>query len=140
MNVAAEAAFDLSQDYARRLQWDPFLASAELLAATAPAVGVVARCRGHFGPAMDTKYVSFRRPSVAAVTLVRGPWLFESFSASWNFQERGPSTTEIRFIYAFALRPRALRAFFEPVAAAVFRFEMGRRLSALARQLELPAP
>ncbi len=40
------ALFELTQDYRRRLQWDPFLRSAELLSgAIEPAVGVRATLR-----------------------------------------------------------------------------------------------
>lgn len=50
--ASPERLFDLSQNYPRRLTWDPFLRRAELLDADAPAVEVRARCVAHSGLAM----------------------------------------------------------------------------------------
>src|SRR5262245_53596048 len=55
-----EEVFGLTQDYARRLTWDPFLREAVLLdGASAPGVGVRARCVARSGLEMETEYVSF---------------------------------------------------------------------------------
>jgi hypothetical protein len=60
--------FALTQDYALRLAWDPFLRSAKLLDGAASAgVGVRSYCVARNGLGMETEYVSFnphvRRPS-----------------------------------------------------------------------------
>jgi hypothetical protein len=53
--------FALTQDYPRRLAWDPFLRRAELIGgATAPDVGARAWCVAWLGLGMETEYVSFR--------------------------------------------------------------------------------
>ncbi|VTU02523.1 Uncharacterized protein OS=Cytophaga hutchinsonii (strain ATCC 33406 / NCIMB 9469) GN=CHU_2226 PE=4 SV=1: Polyketide_cyc2 [Gemmataceae bacterium] len=75
VEIAAPAAdlFAVTQDYARRLEWDPFLRSAELLAgAASPGVGVRAYCVARSGLGMETEYVSYRPPRVAAVRMTRG--------------------------------------------------------------------
>ena len=81
-----EAVFDLIHDYARRLDWDPFLREARLLdGATSAGLGVKSLCtaRGGFaGLAMETVYVSFDRPNVAAVKMTKGPAVLEAFAAS----------------------------------------------------------
>ncbi|GAA4326346.1 SRPBCC family protein [Flaviaesturariibacter amylovorans] len=99
-----EAVFDITQDYSRRLEWDTFLVKAELLGgAPRAAVGVRAWCVAHNGLGMETEYVSFRPPRVAAVKMTRGPWLFKDFAGSWNFREAAGGT-EVVFVYAYALR------------------------------------
>jgi hypothetical protein len=54
----AESLFALTQDYQRRLAWDPFLRSAELLGGAARAGrGVRAFCVANSGLGMETEYV-----------------------------------------------------------------------------------
>lgn len=63
-----DALFALTQDYARRLEWDPFLRSAEFVGGAAEAgLGVRAYCVAHNRLGMETEYVSFTPPKVAAV-------------------------------------------------------------------------
>ena len=60
VEIAAPAAdlFALTQDYGRRLEWDPFLRSAELLGGvTGPGVGVRAYCVAHSRLGMETEFV-----------------------------------------------------------------------------------
>ena len=78
--------FEMTQDYSRRLSWDPFLRHAELCdGAAAPGVGVRAWCVARSGPGMETEYVSFAPPRIAAVKMTRGPWMLESFGGAWEF-------------------------------------------------------
>ena len=132
-HVAAtpDAVFALTQDYARRLTWDPFLSRAELVGgASTPAVGVRAWCVSRMGIGMETEYVTFAPPRLAAVKMTRGPWLLESFGGAWEFapDERG---TVVTFRYQFRVRPRWLAWAIEPVARAWFSRETGVRVAAL---------
>jgi hypothetical protein len=47
--------FRLSQDYGRRLEWDPFLRSASLIDAHEAGVGIRAVCVAKSGWAMETE-------------------------------------------------------------------------------------
>ena len=90
VDIAASAAdlFALTQDYGRRMEWDPFLRSAELVGeATAPGIGVRAYCVARSGLGMETEYVSYTPPWVAAVKMTCGPWVVRSFAGSWRFTE-----------------------------------------------------
>src|ERR671927_353008 len=90
------ALFDLTQDYDRRLDWDPFLKEARLVGgATAAGLGVGAWGAARSGLGMETEYVSFRRPDVVAVKMTRGPALFGSFAGSWRFKTVAPDTTRV---------------------------------------------
>lgn len=129
--------FDLSQDYARRLTWDPFLRSADLLhGATAAGIGVQARCVGHDGLAVETEYVSFHPPQVTAVKMTRGPWVLEAFAGTWRFTAINADTTRVDFVYHLRARPKWLTWIMTPLVAYAFAREMRKRLAALKRAAE----
>ncbi len=135
-----EVVFDLIHDYARRLEWDPFLREARLLGgADSAAVGVTARCTarsGFGGLAMETVYVSFQRPQVAAVKMTKGPALLETFAASLRQDEVGPGATRVTYRFNFSTRPSWLRPVLDPIAASLFLREVRQRLAALKRHVE----
>src|SRR6266852_4064296 len=121
--IRADAAqlFALTQDYTRRLDWDPFLKEACLLdGATDAAVGVRANCVAKSGLAMETEYVSFNPPGVTAVKMTKGPWFIESFAGSWRFLEEAGGMTRVFFRYHVRARPRWIAALLSPFVAFVF--------------------
>jgi hypothetical protein len=91
--AAPDAVFALTQDYARRLTWDPFLSRAELVGgASRPDVGVRAWCVTRTGIGMETEYVTFAPPRLAAVKMTKGPWPLASFGGAWEFVADGDGT------------------------------------------------
>ena len=140
IHAAPEVVFDLIHDYSRRLEWDPFLREAYLLnnAKTAD-LGVSSRCIARWtvgGSAMDTIYVSYTRPSVAAVRMTRGPILFRSFAATIRQDRTDDNTTRVTYRYNFISRPRWLAFVIEPIVQLVFHRETSRRLTALKKFVE----
>ncbi|RYD90035.1 MAG: SRPBCC family protein [Sphingobacteriales bacterium] len=129
-----EAAFDLTQDYDQRLAWDTFLIEARLVGgATEAGAGIRSWCVAHNGMGMETEYVSFRRPKVAAVKMTRGPWLFSAFTGSWNFRAESGGT-KVTFLYAYRLRfPASIGGFY--VRRRLNR-EVRQRLADLKKRLE----
>lgn len=85
---------------------------------------------------METVYVSFDRPRVAAVKMTRGPALLETFAATLRQEGLGAGMTRVTYRFNFSTRPRWLRAIAEPIATALFRREVRARLEALKRCLE----
>ncbi len=140
IQTSPEAAFDLIHDYRRRLDWDPFLREANLLNGAAVADrGVTSRCisrRNLGGWAMDTVYVTFDRPTVAAVKMTRGPFFFRSFAASIRQSRIDEQTTRVTYRYNFQLRPSSLAWFIGPFVWRTFDRETHARLAALKRYLE----
>jgi hypothetical protein len=131
------ALFDLTQDYGRRLLWDPFLTEARLLGgATAPVVGVRAWCVAWYGLGMETEYVAYAPPRLAAVRMTRGPAVLAAFAGSWRFEEQGPGATRVVFRYHLKAWPRWLRPLLDPVLAAVFAQDTRLRLGALKQAAE----
>jgi ribosome-associated toxin RatA of RatAB toxin-antitoxin module len=140
IHASPEAVFDLIHDYPRRLEWDPFLKEARLLeGAESAGLGVKARCtarNGFGGLAMETVYVSFDRPRVAAVKMTKGPTVLETFAASLRQEGIEPEVTRVTYRFNFSTKPRWLRMIADPIAASLFRREVRQRLQALKRHLE----
>lgn len=100
-----EQVFDCTQDYKNRLAWDSFLISAKLTdGALSAGKGVKAYCVAKNKIGMETEYITFNRPVATAVTMTKGPYMFENFSASWTFKSLSEKETEVIFIYSFRLR------------------------------------
>jgi len=135
-----EAAFIVLHDYDRRLDWDTLLSEAYLCnGAAAAGTGVVSVCCGRWtvgGFPMRTQYVSFDRPSVAAVRLMEPIAFFEKWAASIRHQNVEPGSSTITYVYSFAVRPKWLAWLLEPIVDRVFRWETRRRLDALGRYLQ----
>jgi hypothetical protein len=140
IRASPEVVFDLIHDYPRRLSWDPFLKEARLLdGADAAGPGVKALCvarNGFGGLAMETVYVSFDRPRVAAVRMTRGPAVLETFAASLRQEVVDGGLTRVTYRFHCSTRPRWLRRVLDPVANALFRREVRQRLRRLKRHLE----
>ncbi len=135
--AGAPALFDLSQDYGRRPEWDPFLRSARLVGgARTVGVGVRAVCVSRGGWAMETEYVSFHPPTVTAVKMTRGPWFLDRFAGSWRFEEIAPGQTRVGFRYSLRGRPRWLSWLLDPILGRVFARDTRRRLRALKAAVE----
>lgn len=125
-----ERVFALTQDYTRRLLWDPFLKEARLVGgACAAGLGVKAWCASKGGFGMETEYVSFEAPSVAAVRMTRGPRFIKTFAASWRFFDLGDGTTEVSFKYFVDLH-RPFR-WLAPLVVRLFARETRQRLGGL---------
>src|SRR5579872_3045877 len=104
-----ERLFELTQDYDHRLEWDPFLKEARLLdGKTRAGMGARAWCVAWYGMGMETEYVSFTPPRVAAVRMTRGPRILASFAGSWRFRAVTPGLTRVTFRYHLSARPEWL--------------------------------
>ena len=128
--------FALSQDYDRRLEWDPFPRSASLLNASAPGIGVRALCVARNGLEMETEYVTFDPPRVTAVKMTRGPWIIRSFAGTWRFEATTAGRTRVGFRYHLHSRPIWLAWLLDPCLSAVFGRDTRKRLAALKSAVE----
>ena len=132
-----EVVFDVTQDYSIRLEWDPYLSEAYLLKdAPEPAVGVDAYCKNHNGSVMVSRYISFNRPAVAAVQMVKGPKMLKRFSGAWNVHKIDATSSEVIFTYHFDLRWGVVGEILTPLARWHFKRDMNKRLQALKQYLE----
>jgi ribosome-associated toxin RatA of RatAB toxin-antitoxin module len=123
----------LAQDYALRLEWDPFLREMKFLdGATEAAAGLRVWVRAWNRLTMTVEYVTVNSPYVVAMKMLRGPWLFEQFAGSWRFEKRAEKATTVIFRYAFTTRCRWLRWFVDPLV----RWIVGRDVRARLRGLK----
>jgi hypothetical protein len=135
MPAGREETFDLLHDYPRRLTWDTLLRRAYTVGDAPPGPGVEAVCQGRWslgGLTFRTRYVTFRRPELAAVTLVGTVPFFRSWAASIRHVPLDGDRHEIVYTLTFRCRPAPLAPLIERVAVLAFRWETRRRLRALA--------
>lgn len=131
------ALFRLSQDYGRRLDWDPFLRSARLVGnARGAGLGTRAVCVSRSGWAMETEYVSFNPPTATAVKMTSGPWFLDRFAGSWRFEEVAPGRTQVSFRYNLRARPGWLSWLLTPLLSRAFARDTRDRLLALKEAVE----
>ena len=105
INSDSSLIFDYTQDYNNRLLWDTFLIRADIIdGAEKAGLGVKTYYVAKNGIGMETEYVSFNRPKVTAVKMIKGPYMFKSFLGSWTFKGLEEQLTEVTFLYSFQLR------------------------------------
>jgi hypothetical protein len=131
------AVFDLLHDYSRRLEWDTLLRAAYLTDGhTAAGKGVTSVCVGRRSLGsltFKTVYVTFERPSRAAVKLLNAPPFFATWAASIQHQDLSAQESRITYTFHFTVRPRLLRPLLDPLVERLFRWETQKRLRALQR-------
>lgn len=134
-----DAVFRLLHDYDRRLQWDTLLQDARLCSNwTEAQLHASSVCTGRWylgGIALETQYISFNPPAVAAVKMLNCPPFFASFAATIRHRDLSDGTSSVEYIYHFTGRPTWLRPLLHPVMAAVLRWETRKRLRALRQFL-----
>jgi len=134
ISAPSSVVFDLLHDYARRLEWDTLLQSAYLEGgAKAAAKGVTAVCVGRksLGSiAFKTVYVTFERPTLAAVRMVNAPLFFESWAASIRHDDLSAHESRLTYKFQFTTRPRVLRFILDPLIERLFAWETRKRLQA----------
>lgn len=139
IDIAAPQAdlFALAQDYALRLEWDPFLAAMKFEGgATEAAVGVGVWVKAKSGLTMDVEYTSLHAPDSVATKMTRGPWFFNSFAGAWRFKAIGAQLTRVTFRYSFTVQPAALSFLIEPLVRRIFQHDIIKRLEGLKRSAE----
>lgn len=125
-----ETAFQVSQDYSCRSQWDPFAKNIQR-----DIDGLVSITAWH-GMKMCVEYVSWHPPERVAIRMVSGPRILKSFAGSWLFSQHAAGIVGVRFRYQ--IQATHNWRFLEPWMLRYFKLETGRRLKALKRYLERP--
>lgn len=142
IDAPAEQVFEVIHDYAIRTEWDTLLRSASMQAGEEPGTDAVAICKARWylgGLTFATRYVSYRPPVVAAVTLVKPYFVFENWSASIRHRSVDSVTGDasvVTYTLTLKCRPGWLARPLEAVANRLFAIETRRRLRALKRYIE----
>jgi hypothetical protein len=141
IDANCQRVFDVIHDYSIRLRWDTLLSKACIVDGSPQAgVGVRTLCVGRntvAGFGMETIYISFDRPHVAAVKMKSGPWFVSDIAASIRHMDLDHGKRS-RVIYKFRItaKPHWLRAVLDPILRSVFRRETRKRLESLKRYIE----
>ncbi len=137
IDAPVEGLFALSQDYALRRQWDPFVREMRFLGGVSEAAqGVRVWVRAWTGLTMEVELTAFRPPTSVAMTMRRGPWFLGRFAGTWLFRPHAGGGTEVTFRYFVTARPQWLRPLLDPLIAWVFRRDVQARLRGLKRGAE----
>ena len=140
----SQAVFDLLHDYSRRLEWDTLLRAANLMDGHSVAgKGVTSVCVGRRALGsltFKTVYVTFERPTRAAVKLVNASAWFETWAATIQHQDLSAQASRITYTFHFTVKPRILRPLLNPLMEQIFRWETQRRLRALQHYFARRAP
>jgi Polyketide cyclase / dehydrase and lipid transport len=140
MPATSAKVFRLLHDYDRRLEWDTLLQDARLDSNwTEAQLHAISTCasRWHLGGiALQTEYVSFSPPHVAAVKMLNRPLFFEAFAATIRHNDLADGSSTIEYKYHFTARPSWLRWLLHPTMSYVFQCETRKRMKALRRWFE----
>jgi len=131
VDTSAAHLFQLMHDYGLRAQWDTFTRSFLVDSDAAGQGQVVRSISKNNGLSMDTVYVSFQPGKVAAVKMLKGPYIFDTFAGSWNFRQIEPQRTHVVFSYSMSARPRWLSWLLTPVVVFFFQRETRKRTASL---------
>ena len=135
ISAPSNAVFDLLHDYTRRLEWDTLLQAAYLDdGANTAAKGITAVCVGRKslgGIALRTVYVTFERPTLAAVKMVNAPLFFQSWAASIRHEDISAHESRLTYKFQFTTQPYVLRFVLDPIMERLFAWETRKRLRAL---------
>lgn len=127
--------FRLLHDYSLRLKWDTLLQSAQLSPPwTEAQLHAVSICKGRAflgGIALESEYIAFTPPHVAAVKMLNRPPFFETFAATIRHQDLPDGVSRIDYTYNFTARPKALCWLLHPLMSLFFKYETQKRLNAL---------
>ena len=127
--------FWLSQDYAKRLAWDPYLSKAEILGnKTKLEKGSQVYCESKKGIGMTVEYVTFQPPNFTAIKLTKTFLILENFAGSWRFKQENDCSTKVIFRYNFKLRPFLF--FLKPLLKYVLSVDVRKRLNGLKKYVE----
>ena len=130
-------AFDLSQSYALRLDWDPFVKEQHPVdGVSRPDKGVQTSTTSRHGLTMISEYLTFKRPTLVGMKMVEGPRMFTLFSGSWRFVELAPDRTEVHFRYNFTCRPKLLQPIMHRVGSWYLGRDIERRINAFKQAIE----
>lgn len=127
--------FDAFHYHLWRARWDSLVSATHVLGgAPCPFVGAITENTGAGalrGLSMQTQFVSYDRPKVAAAAMLGHSFPFIRWAASMRHQPTGPQRSVLIYTYTFDVGPRVLRWVLEPIVKLVFNWQTQRRFARL---------
>jgi hypothetical protein len=118
------------------MNWDPFPESYKLLNKDVVEEGVHVEIKAKNGLSMVVEYVSFNRPKVVAIKVIKGPWFIKRFAGSWSFDKESENISTVKSKYNISGNPEWASAIITPVIQYVFGRSAKKRLVALKKYAE----
>lgn len=84
---------------------------------------------------METTYIAFQEPDMAAVKLINPVPFFETFSASIKHRDNENGSIA-EYTFQFRAKPKWPRPLLEPIMLKLLKAETAKRLKALSVYLE----
>lgn len=135
MPASADVVFDAFHYHFWRLRWDSLVrATCVEGGAPCPFVGAVTYSNGAGALrrlSMQTQFVSYDPPRVAAAAMVERSFPFERWAASMQHRAEATNRSLLIYTYTFRVGPAALRWMLEPIVALIFNWQTRRRFARL---------
>lgn len=139
MPAAADVVFDAFHYHHWRARWDSLVHATHVLGgAPCPYVGAVTDNAGGglLRPlSMQTEFIAYDRPRVAAAKMRGRAFPFARWAASMRHQPIDESRSVMVYTYSFETAPRPLRWVLDPVAKAAFDWQTRKRFARMRRFL-----
>lgn len=144
MPAAAAVVFDAFHYHHWKARWDSLVADTQISGgAPCPYVGAISTNSGAgvLRPlAMETEFVAFERPRLAAATMRGRSFPFGKWAASMRHVPLEGGHSTLIYTYTLETRPAGLRWLMEPVVDRIFLRATRRRFGRLAAWLEHHGP
>jgi hypothetical protein len=144
MPAESAVVFDCFHYHHWRKRWDSLVSATHVLGgAPCPYVGATTSNTGAGwlrGLAMQTQFISYRRPQVAAARMVGSTFPFSRWAASMRHVPDGDQQSILIYTYSFDTAPGGLRWVMRPVVNAIFLFQTRRRFERMRQFLFRHAP
>ncbi|MDR7307770.1 SRPBCC family protein [Rhodoferax saidenbachensis] len=135
MPAPAAVVFDAFHYHQWRHHWDSLVSGTEVVGgAPCPYVGAITQNAGGGwlrGLSMQTRFVSFDRPRLAAATMVGTSFPFSRWAASMRHREVGPKDSLLIYTYTLDVTPRGLAWLLRPAVHLVFAHQTRKRFRRL---------
>lgn len=144
MPAAAAVVFDAFHYHHWKARWDSLVADTQISGgAPCPYVGAVSTNGGAglLRPlAIETEFVAFERPRLAAATMRGRSFPFGKWAASMRHVPVEGGRSTLIYTYTLETHPAGLRWLMEPVVDQIFLRATRRRFGRLATWLEQHGP
>ena len=139
MPASESVVFDAFHYPHWRSQWDSLVSHSQVTdGAPCPYVGATTKNTGAgilSVLSMQTQFVSFDRPRVAAAAMLGQSFPFKRWAASMRHREAGSDQSVLIYTYTFDVFPVPLRWAIEPIVVGIFNAQTNRRFSRLRKFL-----
>jgi hypothetical protein len=140
MPASEAVVFDAFHYHCWRSRWDSLVGQARVRGGgPCPYVGAVTENAGAGmlrALSMQTQFVSYARPQVAAATMIGRAFPFRRWAASMRHRASESGRSVLIYTYNFEVGPSPLRWLLEPIVAWIFDQQTRRRFARLSAFLE----